>query len=64
MEALLQGERIADYANRVKISINTANTQLKRVFAKTETNRQSDLMRLMFSDPIASIVAGRRAAAR
>jgi DNA-binding CsgD family transcriptional regulator len=62
VEALLQGERIADYADRVGISINTANTQLKHVFTKTETNRQADLMRQMFSDPIASMVAGGRIA--
>ncbi|MGA9868781.1 MAG: helix-turn-helix transcriptional regulator [Acetobacteraceae bacterium] len=51
----LQGERIADYAERVGISINTANTQLKQIFAKTETNRQSELMRQMLSNPVASL---------
>jgi DNA-binding CsgD family transcriptional regulator len=55
LEALLQGARIAEYAERVGISINTANTQLKQIFAKTGANRQSDLMRQMFSDPIASL---------
>ena len=55
LEALLQGERIAEYADRVGISTNTANTQLKQIFAKTGTNRQSDLMRQMFSDPIMSL---------
>jgi len=54
LEALLQGERLAHYAERVGISINTASTQLKQVFAKTDTNRQAELMRLMLSDPIAS----------
>lgn len=58
LDSQLQGERIADYAERVGISINTANTQLKQVFGKTETNRQSELMRLMLSNPIASL--GRR----
>jgi DNA-binding CsgD family transcriptional regulator len=38
LEALLQGERIADYADRVGISINTANTQLKQIFVRTETS--------------------------
>jgi DNA-binding CsgD family transcriptional regulator len=56
LAALLQGERIAEFAERIGISINTANTQLKQIFAKTGTNRQSDLMRQMFSDPIASLV--------
>jgi DNA-binding CsgD family transcriptional regulator len=55
LEALLQGERIGEYANRLGISTNTANTQLKQIFAKTGTNRQSDLMRQISSDPIASL---------
>jgi DNA-binding CsgD family transcriptional regulator len=58
LEALLQGERIAEYAGRAGISTNTANTQLKQIFTKTGTNRQSALMRLMFSDPIVSLVRG------
>lgn len=56
LEALLRGDRLAEYADRAGISINTANTQLKQIFAKTGTNRQSDLMRQVFSDPIASLV--------
>jgi DNA-binding CsgD family transcriptional regulator/GAF domain-containing protein len=44
---LLQGERLEDYAARVGISINTARTHLKSVFAKTDTNRQAELMRLL-----------------
>jgi DNA-binding CsgD family transcriptional regulator len=55
LEALLRGERVAEYAGRTGISINTANTQLKQIFAKTGTNRQADLMRLVFSDAIASM---------
>lgn len=53
LQALLQGEKIAEYADRLGLSINTANTQLKRIFAKTGTHRQSDLMRQIFADPIA-----------
>ena len=53
--ALLQGERIVDYANRVGISTNTATTQLKQIFRKTETNRQADLVQQVLSDPIASL---------
>ncbi len=55
LEALLRGERIAEYADRVGISTHTANTQLKQIFTKTGTNRQADLMRQVFSDPIASM---------
>jgi DNA-binding CsgD family transcriptional regulator len=57
-EALLQGERVADYAERVGVSTNTAATQLKQIFAKTETRRQADLMRLIFSNPIPSLAKG------
>ncbi len=49
------GERIADYAERAGISVNTANTQLKQLLAKTVTNRQADLMRQVLSDPVASL---------
>jgi DNA-binding CsgD family transcriptional regulator len=53
LKALLQGEKIAKYAERRGLSINTANTQLKRIFEKTGAHRQSDLMRQVSSDPIA-----------
>ena len=62
LEALLRGERIAEYAARVGISTNTANTQLKQIFAKTGTNRQADLMRHVLSDPVASLATADRAA--
>jgi DNA-binding CsgD family transcriptional regulator len=44
---LLEGARLEDYADRVGISMNTARTHLKSVFAKTDTDRQSELMRLL-----------------
>jgi DNA-binding CsgD family transcriptional regulator/GAF domain-containing protein len=44
---LLHGERLEDYANRAGISMNTARTHLKSVFAKTDTDRQAELMRLL-----------------
>jgi DNA-binding CsgD family transcriptional regulator len=46
LAALLEGERIADYAERAGISADTARTQLKQLFAKTDTNHQSELTRL------------------
>jgi DNA-binding CsgD family transcriptional regulator/PAS domain-containing protein len=45
--ALLEGARLEDYAERVGISMNTARTHLKSVFAKTDTDRQAELMRLL-----------------
>jgi DNA-binding CsgD family transcriptional regulator len=45
MAALVDGERLEDYADRQRISINTARTQSKHVFAKTGHSRQADLIR-------------------
>jgi len=61
LDALLQGERLSEFANRTRISVNTAKTQLKQLFAKTETNRQAELMRLVLSDPIALLGQARNA---
>ena len=43
--ALLAGQTLADYAENTRLTRNTVKTQLRSVFAKTETARQSDLMR-------------------
>jgi DNA-binding CsgD family transcriptional regulator/PAS domain-containing protein len=48
---LLQGERLEDYADRSRITLNTARSHLKSVFAKTDTRRQSALIRLLSSMP-------------
>jgi len=50
--ALLNGRRLAEYASDAGVSIHTAQTQLKSVFAKTGCRRQSDLIRRMFADPM------------
>jgi DNA-binding CsgD family transcriptional regulator len=44
---LLEGDRLEDYADRAGISLNTARTHLKAIFAKTDTNRQATLVRLL-----------------
>jgi DNA-binding CsgD family transcriptional regulator/PAS domain-containing protein len=44
---LIAGERLADYAERAGITMNTAKSHLKAVFAKTDTNRQAELVRLL-----------------
>ena len=46
---LIAGMSLAQAAVTLKIQQPTARTYLKQVFAKTQTNRQSDLMRLMLS---------------
>jgi DNA-binding CsgD family transcriptional regulator/PAS domain-containing protein len=42
---LMQGESIAQAAARLIVTQNTARTHLKRIFAKTGTSRQSELVR-------------------
>ena len=44
---LLRGERLEDYAEQAGITLNTVRTHLKSVFAKTDTHRQAELMRLV-----------------
>jgi DNA-binding CsgD family transcriptional regulator len=51
MTALVDGERLENYADRRGISINTARTQLKQIFAKTGHGRQADLIREVLANP-------------
>jgi DNA-binding CsgD family transcriptional regulator/PAS domain-containing protein len=51
MAALVDGERLEDYADRQQISVNTARTQSKQVFAKTGHGRQADLIREVVANP-------------
>jgi DNA-binding CsgD family transcriptional regulator len=43
---LLEGLSLPDAAARHRISVNTVRWHLKRLFEKTNTNRQSDLVRI------------------
>lgn len=51
LSGLLAGQKLAEYAERTGISINTAKTQMQHVFHKTGHSRQSDLIRAVLSDP-------------
>ena len=51
MAALVDGERLEDYADRRQISINTVRTQSKQIFAKTGHGRQADLIREALANP-------------
>lgn len=56
LETLVDGTTVADAARTLKISLNTAKSHLKSLFAKTGTNRQAELMRLALNTaPPASI---------
>ena len=48
---LLAGQELREIAERRGRSINTVRTHLARVMAKTDVNRQSELMRLLASLP-------------
>jgi len=45
--AVLHGDTLEEYCDRESISLNTGRTHLKRIFSKTGTSRQSDLVRLL-----------------
>ena len=46
---LLESGGVQDMADRLNISVNTFKTQIKAVYAKTHTNRQAGLLRVMLS---------------
>jgi DNA-binding CsgD family transcriptional regulator len=47
---MAQGERLDEAAAAMGVSVNTARTHLKRVFAKTGTRRQAGLVRLLLTE--------------
>jgi DNA-binding CsgD family transcriptional regulator/PAS domain-containing protein len=50
---LLEGKSVIEAADALGITQQTARVHLKRIFGKTYTNRQSELMRLLLSSPAA-----------
>jgi DNA-binding CsgD family transcriptional regulator len=46
---IVQGGRLEQAADQLCISINTARTHMKRIYAKTETCSQTELVRLMLA---------------
>ncbi len=48
---LAQGLRLEDVAADLDVSLNTVRTHLKRIFSKTGTDRQAELVRLILSGP-------------
>lgn len=49
--ALVAGETVQEFAGRTEISEATARTHLKHILAKTDTRRQSDLIRVVTTGP-------------
>jgi DNA-binding CsgD family transcriptional regulator len=56
LQALVRGERVGTYAKNAGITLNTAKGYLKQLFSKTQTRRQSDLLRLVLSNPLLRLV--------
>jgi DNA-binding CsgD family transcriptional regulator len=48
-EHLIQGESLVDAAERLGVSHNTARTHLQRIYGKTDTRHQADLVRLLLN---------------
>lgn len=51
--ALTQGKRIAEAAKDLKLTIETARNYTKRIYAKTDTRGQADLVRVILASVIA-----------
>lgn len=49
--SLVRGMSPAQAAGALGLTVNTVRTHLKRIFSKTETRRQSDLVRLLLTGP-------------
>jgi len=50
-DLLVEGLDVRDAAGRLRITLETTRFHLKRIFAKTGTRRQTELLRLMLSLP-------------
>jgi DNA-binding CsgD family transcriptional regulator len=50
-DQLVQGKSVAEAADELGVTTQTARVHLKRIFDKTDTGRQSELMRLLLSSP-------------
>ena len=57
---LASGLNLDAIVKRLGIGTNTARTHLKSIFAKTDTRRQGDLVRLLLSNPTLGPGAGAR----
>jgi DNA-binding CsgD family transcriptional regulator/PAS domain-containing protein len=53
--AILGGQRLAEYAHRASITMNTVKTYMKNILGKTGTERQGDLLRIVMSNPLLQV---------
>lgn len=52
LEALLNGEKIGDYAQKERVTQNTVKGHLAQLFRKTQTCRQSELVLRVLANPV------------
>jgi DNA-binding CsgD family transcriptional regulator len=53
--AIARGEELSDIAAARGVSLNTVRTHLYRALTKTDTRRQTDLVRLLLRGPLAAL---------
>jgi len=53
---VIEGKSLPEVSNELKISLNTAKTHLRRIFDKTGTRRQGELIRLALQSPAAILM--------
>jgi DNA-binding NarL/FixJ family response regulator len=51
---ILQGMSVAECSRNLTITVNTVRDHLKKIFIKTGTTRQTDLVRLLLTQPVAT----------
>lgn len=51
VQSLAKGARVEEAADDAGVTVSTARTYLKQVFLKTETSRQSELLKLVLASP-------------
>jgi DNA-binding CsgD family transcriptional regulator len=59
LEALVRGERVGEYAKQTGITLNTAKSHLKRLFTKTQTSRQCELVLRVHANPVFHLVSAK-----
>jgi DNA-binding CsgD family transcriptional regulator/PAS domain-containing protein len=53
---VIEGKSLPEASNELEISLNTAKTHLRRIFDKTGTRRQGELIRLALQSPAAILM--------
>jgi DNA-binding CsgD family transcriptional regulator len=56
--ALLDADRLADVAENLGVTLSTVRTHLQRAFEKTDTRRQSELVRLLLAHRLPAAPTG------